>query len=156
MIVETDASEYALTTILSIIIEEMEVHLVTFHSCIFKAVKLNYDTYDKELLVVFEAFHIWCHYLEKSEILIDVIMDHKNLKYFLTTKILFYYQARWSEFLSQFNLIICFYLGHLESKPDTITCKEGLYPRKERAIYNSVNSQNICSIFTYSQLVTSL
>ena len=33
--------------------------LVAFHSCTFSALELNYDTHDKELLAIFEAFHVW-------------------------------------------------------------------------------------------------
>jgi len=58
MTMETGVSEYALIAILSIITEEKEVHLVTFYSCMFKAVKLNYNIYNKELFVVFKAFCI--------------------------------------------------------------------------------------------------
>ena len=65
--------------------------------------------------------------------------SYKNLEYFLTTKILSYYQARLLEFLSQFNLIICFHLGYLESKLDTITHRKNLYLREEKTIYNFVN-----------------
>ena len=56
---ETNALDYAPTAILSIINEKNEVHLVTFHSCTFTMVELNYNTHDKELLVIFEAFKIW-------------------------------------------------------------------------------------------------
>ena len=56
MIMETDISDYALITILSIM-EEKEIYLVVFHSYIFKATELNYNMYDKKLLTVFEAFH---------------------------------------------------------------------------------------------------
>lgn len=66
----------------------------------FKTVELNCNTHDKELLMVFEAFYIWHHYLKESELSLDVIIDYKNLGYFLTTKILFCYQERWLEFLS--------------------------------------------------------
>jgi len=58
MIVETNALEYTLIAILLIMTEEKNVYLVIFHSCMFKAAELNYDIYNKELLVVFEAFHM--------------------------------------------------------------------------------------------------
>ena len=85
---ETDASDYALTAILSIINKENEVHLVAFHSYTFTVAELNYDIHDKELLVIFEAFKIWQHYLEGPVYPIDVITDHKNLEYFSTIKVL--------------------------------------------------------------------
>ena len=117
MILETNASNYVLIAILSIIIEEKKVYLVTFHFCMFKATDLNYNIYNQELLVVFKAFCIWYHYLERLELPIDIITDYKNLEYILTTKILSYYQAKWSEFFSQFILVICFCLESLRSKP---------------------------------------
>jgi len=49
---ETNTLNYALTAILSIVNEENKVHLVT-------VAELNYDTHDKELLAIFEAFKIW-------------------------------------------------------------------------------------------------
>jgi len=59
LIVETDALDYTLTAILSIVNDDNEVHLVAFHSRTFTVVELNYNTHDKELLAIFEAFKIW-------------------------------------------------------------------------------------------------
>ena len=80
--------DYALTAILFIVNEDNEVHPVAFYSCTFTAVELNYNTHDKKLLAIFEAFKIWQHYLEGLVYPIDVVMDYKNLEYFSTTKIL--------------------------------------------------------------------
>ena len=62
---KTDALDYALVAILSIINKENEVHPVTFHSHTFTMTsELNYNTYDKELLAIFKALKIWQHYLK--------------------------------------------------------------------------------------------
>ena len=61
--------------ILSIQTDSGEVHPVAFHSRTFTALELNYDTHDKELLAIFEAFCVWRHYLEGSGIPIDVVTD---------------------------------------------------------------------------------
>ena len=111
IIVETDASDYALGAILSIQTNSREVHPVAFHSRTFSAPELNYDTHDKELLAIFNAFCVWRHFLEGSGTPVDMVMDHKNLKYFSTTKVLTRRQAHWSEYLSQFNLVIRFCPG---------------------------------------------
>jgi len=118
---ETNALDYALAAILSIVNEENEVHLVAFHSCTFTMVELNYDTYDKKLLAIFEVFKIWQHYLEGPAYPINVIMDHKNLEYFSTTKVLTWKQAQWFEYLFQFNLVIRFHPGCLGTKLDALT-----------------------------------
>ena len=56
---ETNVLDYALTVVLSIISKENEVHLVAFYFYTFTVVELNYNTHDKELLVIFKAFKIW-------------------------------------------------------------------------------------------------
>ena len=58
LIVETNASDYALTAILFMVNEENEVHSVAFHSYTFTTAELNYNIYNKKLLVIFEAFKI--------------------------------------------------------------------------------------------------
>ena len=118
---ETDALDYALAAMLSIYNKENEVHPVAFHSHTFTVVELNYDTYDKELLAIFEAVKIWQHYLEGPAYSINVVTDHKNLEYFSTTKVLIQRQAWWSKYLSQFNLVIRFYPSCLGTKPDALT-----------------------------------
>ena len=121
LIVETDTLDYALIAIFSVVNKDNEVHPVAFHSCTFTAVELNYNTHDKELLAIFEAFKIWRHYLEGPAYPIDVVTDHKNLKYFSITKILTWKQAQQSEYLFQFNLVIRFHSGCLSTKLDALT-----------------------------------
>ena len=91
MIVEMDTSNYTLIAILLIMIEKKAVHSVAFYFYMFKATEINYNTHNKELLVVFKAFYIWYHYLERSELSIDIITNYKNLEYFSSTKILSYH-----------------------------------------------------------------
>jgi len=128
--VETDASDYALAAILFIVNEDNKVHPVAFHSHTFTVAGLNYDTHDKELLAIFEAFKIWQHYLKGLAYSIDIVTDHKNLKYFSTTKILTQRQVWWSKYLSQFNLVIRFFPGYLGTKPDTLTKQWDIYSKE--------------------------
>ena len=116
LIVEMDASNYALGAILSIISDSSNIHPIAFCSCTFTSPKQNYNTHDKELLTIFDAFQVWQHYLEGSGMPINVVTNHKNLEYFSTTKILTCWQVWWSEFLSRFNLIICVCPGQLDTK----------------------------------------
>jgi hypothetical protein len=105
IVVKTDALDYALATILSIHLSNSEIHPITFHSHSFNPMELTYDTHDKELLTIFEAFKHWCQYLKGSRTPVDVVTNHKNLEYFATTKLLTRCQAQWSEFLFQFNIL---------------------------------------------------
>ena len=85
---ETDALDYALAVILSIVNKENKVHPVTFYFHTFTIVELNYNIYDKELLAIFKAFKIWQHYLESLAYPINITIDHKNFEYFSTIKML--------------------------------------------------------------------
>jgi len=82
---------------------------------------LNYDVHNKELLAIVESFKKWRHYLEGLSVSVEVFTDYKNLTYFCGTKTLTHRQARWLEFLSQFNLEIKFRPGRLRKKPDALT-----------------------------------
>ena len=154
--VETDASDYAVAAILSITLSDGEIHPVAFYSRTLTTSELNYDTHDKELLAIYESFRTWRHYLEGSATPIDVVTDHKNLEYFSTTKILSRRQARWSELLSQFNLVIHFRPGKLGAKPDALTRRWDVYPKEGDSDYATINPHNFRPVFTQEQLASSL
>ena len=156
MIIETDASDYALTAIISSQTPDSKIHPIAFHSHSFNSAELNYNTHDKELLVIFEAFKHWQQYLEGSGTPIDVITDHKNLKCFTTTKILTRQQAHWSEYLSQFNMVICFCPGKLGVKPDALTRCWDVYHKGGNSDFALTNLSNFCPVFTQEQLSASL
>jgi len=156
LVVETDVSDYMLAAILSIMTKDNEIHPIAFYSQTFSTPELNYDIHDKELLAIFEAFKIWRHYLEGSASPIYIVTDHKNLEYFLTTKILTCQQARWLKYLSQFNLVIQFRPRHLGTKLDILTRQWDIYPKGGDNGYALVNSHNFCLVFTYEQIAVSL
>jgi hypothetical protein len=120
LVVKTEALDYGLEVILSMITLDGELHPIMFHSQTFSSAKLNYDVHDKDLLAIFEAFKHWRHYLEGPTSPIDVVTDH-NLEYFSMMKLLTQRQAHWSEYLSQFNCVIWFCPRKLRMKPDTLT-----------------------------------
>ena len=153
---ETNASDYALTAILSIMTKDNEIYSIAFHSQMFSALELNYDAYDKELLAIFKAFKFWWHYLERSTSPINIVTDHKNLEYFSMTKILTCQQARWSEYLSQLNLIIRFRPRCLGTKLDALTRQWDVYPKGRDNSYALVNPHNFCLVFTHKQIAASL
>jgi len=114
IVVETDASDYVITMIISQISPNNgDIHLIAFYSHSMQLAELNYEIYDKELLAIFEAFQQWHNYLEGSAHVILVLSDHKNLEYFTTTKQLTRHQVHWLEYLSRFNYLICYRAGQL-------------------------------------------
>jgi hypothetical protein len=142
LIVETDASDYAIAGIISTITPDNDIHPIAFYSRTLCDAKLNYDTHDKELLAIWQAFMTWRKYLEGSLNPIDVVTDHKNLEYFRTTRLLTQRQVRWSEYLSQFNLVIRFHPGKLGTKPDALTRRWDVYAKEGDKGFASANPQN--------------
>jgi RNase H-like domain found in reverse transcriptase len=57
--IETNASDYALAAILSQVESNRKIHPVTYLSRTFSDTELNYDTHDKELMAIYEAFKAW-------------------------------------------------------------------------------------------------
>ena len=85
-VVETNASNMAIGGVLSQQREDGYLHPCAYRSLEMSLAEQNYDMYDKELLSIVLAFQDWGVYLEGSPHWIQVILDHKNLEYFLTTK----------------------------------------------------------------------
>ena len=143
-------------TMLSLQSSPLLTKIMKFTQLPFTVAELNYNTHDKGLLAIFEAFKIWQHHLEGPAYPIDIVMDHKNLEYFSTTKVLTQRQAQWSEYLSQFNLVIRFRSGHLSTKLDTLTRQWDVYSKGGNTGYATVNPHNFKPIFTQEQLAVSV
>jgi hypothetical protein len=156
LIVETDASDYVIARVFSQQAEDGDVHPVAFYSHTLTGVELNYNTHDKELLTIFKASKMWRHYLESPHHMIDVVTDHKNLEYFSSMKILSQCQARWSEYLSSFNMVVHFHPGKLGEKPDSLTCRADYYLKGGDRDFVLTNLQNLCPVFTQEHLATLL
>ena len=81
-IIEADASDFALGSVLSQIGDDEKLHPVAFHSRKFESAEINYEIHDKELRSIVDSFEQWHHFLEGSPHKIIVYNDHKNLTYF--------------------------------------------------------------------------
>src|SRR6266446_1925895 len=145
MTVETDASDRAIAGILSVTTQDNEIRPIAFFSRSLQGVEKNYDTHNKELLAIFKAFKNWRHFLEGSAEVIDMVTDHKNLEYFTSSKKLLCHQARWAEFLGQFNMKVQFRPGRLGSKPDVLTCRWAIYMEGNNP---EPTATNVCLVFT--------
>src|SRR5437899_1627476 len=55
----SNASANTITGILSVTCSNRELHPVAFYSHTLTTLELNYDTHNKELLAIYEAFHHW-------------------------------------------------------------------------------------------------
>jgi len=127
-VVETNASDFVSTAVLSQYEHEGTLHPVAFFSQKHSPAECNYEIYDKKLMAIVRAFEEWGAELQSVENPISVLTDHKNLEYFMTTKLLNHQQARWAQFLSQFNFKIVYRPWKAGAKPDSLTRRSGDLP----------------------------
>jgi hypothetical protein len=80
-------------------------------------------------MAIVRAFEEWCLELEGALHRIKVLSDHKNLEYFMSTKLLNRQQTCWAEYLSRFNFRIVYHPGKAGGKPDTLTRRSGDLPQ---------------------------
>ena len=121
VVVQTDASDYVTAGILSQYDNKGILYPIAFFSTKHTPAECNYEIYDKEHMAIVWAFEHWRAELQPVEHPIQVLSDHKNLKYFMSTKLLNRHQARWAEFLSQFNFKIIYCPSKRGGKPDALT-----------------------------------
>jgi hypothetical protein len=126
IILETDASDFALAGIISHPAGPGRLQPIAFYSRKFNDAELNYEIYDKELLAIIACLKEWRAYCEGSRQKVTIYSDHKNLEYFNTSKVLTRRQARWMEFLSHIDFEIIYRKGVLMAKPDALTRRSDL------------------------------
>ena len=121
IIVECDAFDYVIGGVLSQLDFTNILRPVAYFSKKHIPAEYNYEIYDKELMAIIRYFEAWRPELEGSTFSIHILSDHKNLVYFMTTKTLNHYQARWNKYLSRFNFKIVYQPGNLNRKADALT-----------------------------------
>ena len=122
MWIETNASNFVVAEIL-LQMHRKVLKPVAYFSKKITLAECNYMIYDKKLLAIVNNFKTWRPELtsvsERQPV--KVLTDHQNLKHFMTTKQLNCRQAKWAEFLSEFNFKISYRPAKKGKKPDILT-----------------------------------
>ncbi|MBW0511685.1 hypothetical protein O181_051400 [Austropuccinia psidii MF-1] len=143
-IVETDASDYALGSILSQV-NDSGKNPIAFGSCKLLPAELNYEIHDNELLGIVWALKNWRYFLLSLSNSFEVLTDHSSLHYFMSSKVLTCFQAFWAEFISEFHFTATYHPGWLATLPDALSHWENVYPERG-ADFISKNPQNFNQI----------
>ena len=114
-IMETDASGYALGVVIAQEFED-SIHPIAFHSQSLLPAEKNYDAHDKELAAVIFGFKCGRPLFLGATHAIRVCTDHKNLQYFRDPCKITGCQARWIEFLQDFD----YTLEHIPGSTNTV------------------------------------
>ena len=129
-IIETDASNYTVAAVHSQVQTNGRSHPCAFLSRKFSPAEMIYNIHDKEMVAIVVAFKEWEYLLKSCQKRITVWMDHKNLEYLSesSSKVLTIHQARWFEFLSEFDFVVKYRTGDKNGKPDNLSRRWDLRP----------------------------
>ena len=114
-ILDTDASLFAVGATLSQDYSDGR-HPIAYFSKSLLPAERNYDIYDRELLAIIYAVKAFRHLLLGAQEKFLIRSDHQNLKYFKSPQKITLCQARWHEFLQDYD----FELIHFPGKSNTI------------------------------------
>jgi hypothetical protein len=120
--IKSDSSNFVFAEVLSQMKKNDELHSVAFFSKNLVSIECNYEIYDKELLTIVRCFEQWRFELLfiESNVLIKVLIDHKNLEYFMFTKQLNRRQSKWAQFLIDFHFVITYLFEKSNEKADSL------------------------------------
>lgn len=65
--------------------------------------KIKYKISKNKLLIIVEAFKIWQYYLENCKHKVLVPTNQNNLRHFIDTKNLSFWQVRWAQKLLRYD-----------------------------------------------------
>ena len=117
----TDCSKQALGAALHQRDAQGKEKPIAFYSRTLTAAEKNYPIYDKEMLAIKASLQHWRHLLVQTDIPIKIYCDHKNLTYFKQPQLLNERQARWQEFLADFNFDVEYLPGELNVVADALS-----------------------------------
>ena len=117
--VTTDASDLGSGAVLSFGKTWETARPVAFKSMTFKGAQLNYPVHEKEMLAIIRALTKWRVDLLGVPFLIYT--DHKTLENFHMQRDLSWHQARWMEFMSQYDTKIVYVKGKDNTVADALS-----------------------------------
>jgi DNA-binding MltR family transcriptional regulator len=115
-ILNTNMSQYAVGATISQNFSDGQ-HPIAYFSKLLLPAEHNYNIYDRELLAIIYAIKAFKYLLLGAQQKFLIQSDHQNLTYFKSPQKISTHQARWQQFLQDYN----FELVHFPSKSNTIT-----------------------------------
>lgn len=102
---------------------KQKLHPCAFSSCRLTPAERINDMGNKKLLVVKLVLEEWCYWLEGAKMPFLVWIDHRNLEYIHSARILNSKQACWSLFFHRFNVTLSYGPSSCTAKPNALSCQ---------------------------------
>jgi hypothetical protein len=118
---KSDSSDYVSVKMLSQKENDDLIKSIIYFSKTLFLAECTYEIYDKKLLTIIRCFEQWRAELQSMKTFINVLIDHKSLKYFMITKKLNRRQTRWEEFLAEFDFKISYQSEKKNDKTNSLT-----------------------------------
>ncbi|KAG8364869.1 hypothetical protein BUALT_Bualt18G0043300 [Buddleja alternifolia] len=115
----TDASDFAIGGVLM-----QEGHPIAFESRKLNETERRYTVQEKEMTAIVHCLRIWRHYLLGSRFVVKT--DNVATSYFQTQKKLSPKQARWKDFLAEFDYVLEYKPGKANVVADALSRKAEL------------------------------
>lgn len=152
--VHTDASDYAIGGVLM-----QEGHPIAYESRKLNDTERKYTVQEKEMTAIVHCLRTWRHYLLGSKFVVRT--DNIATSYFQTQKKLSPKQARWQDFLAEFDMWIEYKPGRTNLVADALSRKAELVSLKlqERTAvsqFRSALSDRIKGVLQYDAVARSL
>jgi len=122
---DTDASDFALGVVISQEFPDGQ-HPIAFHLRTLLPAEKNYNVHDKEMAAIVYGFKCGHPYFLGANHPIMVCTDHKNLQYFHQPQKITGRQARWMEFLQDFDYRLNHIPGHANTVADLLSQRKDL------------------------------
>ncbi|THG94041.1 hypothetical protein EW026_g7348 [Hermanssonia centrifuga] len=119
--VSCDASDFCTGAVLSYGETPETARPVAFESQQLSGAELNYPVHEKELLAIVRAMKKWR--VDLLGVPFTVFLDHRTLENFTEQKHLSRRQARWQEFMSQYDYVITYIAGVDNAPADSMSRK---------------------------------
>ncbi len=120
-ILEIDSFDYVNDEVLSQYDNEEVLHSIVFYSKNMSSAECNYKIYNKELLIIIQAFEHWRLKLKLTDISIKMFINHQALISLMKDKELSRRQMRWVQKLVDFNFRIMYWSDKQNIKINALT-----------------------------------
>jgi RNase H-like domain found in reverse transcriptase/Reverse transcriptase (RNA-dependent DNA polymerase) len=127
--IQVDSSLFATGGILSQTDANGDRHPCAYLSKSLTKEQRNYDTGDRELLVIVRALKEWRHYIQGSGHTTTVLSDHDNLQHFRVPQTIGRRMARWTLYLSEFDIKLVHIPGKKNIQVDALSRRPDLCPQ---------------------------